>query len=97
MKHEKIFIREDKSKIKIIVTFRSDSWIHSAPEWNYEIEKQAAGKRKWIKVEYDNDYKWRNLSMEDRRKYEHKKNLEIVTEKEILEAKLEFWEIIKPI
>lgn len=93
MKHEKIIRREDKSRIKIKVSFFSDFRGNS---YLCSVLTCPKGKRKFVNAVVTDDWNRRKLSMNEREVYDHRQQLKYVSEQEILEAKLELWEKLKP-
>jgi len=93
MNHEKLLKRSDGSKIKIRVRF----WIRTIyPMYDVEVLICEPRKRTFYNVYSSDDWSYRKLSMEEREKYVYEKQLEHVTEDEIMEAKMEMWNILKP-
>ena len=94
MRHEKIIKREDGKRIKITIRLFID--------WNYSGYRVDAvgsckkGKRKFESVFDEDDYKFRELNMDDRQKYKMDRFLECVTREEIDLAKSETWEKVSP-
>jgi hypothetical protein len=97
MLHEKIFKREDGSRVKIEVVV-TITWSRSEkPVYRYLVRLCEPKKRTWKPVEnFGYNYKWRAMSIPDRGKYQIKKYLEHVTKEEMLETALEAWELMKP-
>lgn len=96
MRHKKIIKRSDGSQVKIDVRFWADS---SRDEFNYRINVStcAPKKRTWKYLGFDDNYEYRQLDLQERIKFVESKQLEIVSSKEVLQAKLELWEKIKPV
>ena len=96
MNHEKILVREDKTKISLMVRM----CIHSLRDevyWDVQVGIMPPNKRKFNYGVVDaDDYQYHALSLDDRKKFYDKETLKIVTKEEILQAKLELWENIKP-
>lgn len=88
-----IIVRQNKSKIKIIVTIFLD--VTKGAVYNFMLAQLPVGKRKWIYIRQDS-YAWRALSIEDREKSDRSLYLQFVTEAEIKAAKFELWEKLKP-
>lgn len=95
MNHEKIYTREDGTKVKIAVSLWVDSF---RDEFRYSSSVQTClkGKRKWKSDFSFQDYQWRRLSMAEREKYAFQKSLFHVTKEEIQEVAIELWDKIKP-
>jgi hypothetical protein len=94
MNYEHVLKRIDGTKIKISVRF----WVnHQRPE--YEVCVTVCGKRKRIYQECFNSdgYKYRALSMEDRRTHAYNEFLKFASEEEINAARIETWNFLKPL
>jgi hypothetical protein len=84
MTHEKIIKRENGDSVLIRVAFRSE-YFRNEFHYSPEIAKKAKGKRTWI---YERTGVIVTQSTEPREQF--------ATQKEILQAKLELWEKMKP-
>lgn len=93
MKHEKIFKKEDGSKVSITVRVWLDGY--RAAVYNIDVSVCDAGKRKFRGISRD-DYEYRSLSMPDRERAMTREYLKYVTAEELHAAKLELWEKLKP-
>lgn len=95
MKHEKIFKREDGSKVNIGIDFYPESFTN---KFTYRVSVSTCEpkKRAFRYVNDTDDYTWRRLSSEERKTYEMKKNLEHVTKEEVQETAIELWQKMKP-
>ena len=95
MKHEKIFKREDGTKVNISVNF----WVDSiGDKFTYRVSVSTCEPKKRI-FKYVNDiddYTWRRLNTEQRAECTMNRNLEHVTKEEIQEVVIELWEQMKP-
>ncbi|MCP4356295.1 MAG: hypothetical protein GY793_11870 [Proteobacteria bacterium] len=97
MRHEKIIRREDGSRIKIEVSVYMDGHGGGKPRYDFTVTLCEKGKRTFKGVHnFDYDYTWRAMSMEDRKKYCKNKYLEYVSTEEVNQAFLELWEMLKP-
>lgn len=94
MKHEKIIKREDGSRVKIVVDVVAIS--HRDIEFRSYVLTCEKGKRTWRGTYDSNLHSYRKLSMEDRRELERKSQFSVASEKEVLDAKLELWQKLKP-
>lgn len=95
MRHEKVIPNElNDSKVKIDVGFYLEAG--NKPVYLVEVYVQAKGQRKWRHAVDTNDYDYRKLSMADRREFENEIYLTLVTPKDIMEAKMELWNKMKP-
>lgn len=94
MTHEKIFKRDDGTRIKITVTFWHDR--SSGAIYNVFVEKCSPGKRKFVDVVDRNDYKYRKLNMPERADFVANQHLFFVTIQEIYDTKVELWKQLAP-
>ncbi len=93
--HQKIIVREDGTQYKITLRFVNYSYINLYIDFSLNFREK--GKKKWKDVPDDlSNWKYRELSMEDREKHRIENMLRFVSEEEILEAQLELWAKIKP-
>ena len=70
---EKIYRREDGSRVKVVV----NPWIdYNDVKYRLDVYTSQPRKRTYINVEDTNDFTWRRLSMEDRRKHTFEKQLD---------------------
>ena len=92
MKHEKILTIEDGTRYKILVSLRIDF----KPIYNILVFSKEKRKRTWFNVVDVYSYESLRLSIAERVVAFDKEVLKFVTEEEILSAKLELWELIKP-
>lgn len=93
-RHEKIIKRKDGSRVRIIVDLIDFSY--GNPTYRAIIHICEKRKRTWRSTFDSNCYAYRELSMEERRKHEHESQLKFISEDELLQAKLELWETLKP-
>lgn len=91
---EKILKREDGTSVLIVVDFVNIG--HGPIIEIRRVQRRGKNKRKWAPVFDDNDHNYRCLSYEERQKYEYEKQLYYVSKEELLHAKIELWETIKP-
>ena len=91
---EKNIRRDDGSRVKISVSMRELDRNRIA--YKEEVEVCAKGKRTWNRSFSRDDYSYRRMSMEEREAHVLICNRKIATEDEILAAKLELWELLKP-
>lgn len=96
MRHEKIFLRPDKSKTSISVDVYISGYSGDSPKWSFSVHICQPRKRTWRGVLDHDDYFWRRLDMKEREKSDIAKQLEYVTPEEVLEVQLELWEQLKP-
>lgn len=97
MEHHKVITREDGTKYQINVTILTDSLYNETVSWRVNVVYKEKNKRKWKPLPTDlYDYQIRELNFKDKRKYYESNFLNYVTKDEILEAKLELWNKIKP-
>ena len=95
MKHSKIFIRPDGSKVEISVTL-STSWTDDDARWSVSVSTCAPKKRSWYGVYSGDDWDYRKLSGQERADFILEKQMQNCTALEILEVKTELWNKIKP-
>jgi hypothetical protein len=95
MTHEKLIKRENGDKVRLRIRLFVESW-RDAFAWNFEVWVTPKGKRKEFTPFNGDDYTYRRLGVEDRKKWEERKYMEYVTPEEIQQAKIELWEKIKP-
>jgi hypothetical protein len=96
MKHEKLITRDDGKKIKLIVTLQTDFYKTTA-DYAVDVRYCPPRKRKWKSAHSTDDYEWRRLkTAQEKNAYEENKALEHVSPAEILEAKIELWEMLRP-
>lgn len=96
MVHENIIKRSDGSRINIRIDLYVSWGYQQEVRWDLTIQYCSPRKRKFKTVDVSNDYQYRRLNIEDRKAFEFAKYLEYVTAEEILEAKLELWNKLKP-
>lgn len=96
MRHEKIIKRENGTQYQLSVSLTVSHYIREGFRYNLSLMSRGKGKRKWVHPTYLNDHEYRALSMEDREEYRKDEITGHITKDEILEAKLELWEKLKP-
>ena len=97
MRHEKIIKHKDGTQYLITVDLLIDIYGEVDVEYRFGCRTRKAGKRNWMELPDEmGDYKFRSLSLDDRRKHTIDNILKFVSKQEILEAKLELWNKIKP-
>lgn len=94
MTHETILKRADGTKISIHVSLYVDN--RNDCIWKVTVAICHPRKRSYSYVSKGDDYSWRRLSMEDREKATMAEYLKHVTAEEILAAKIDLWNAIKP-
>jgi len=95
MRYEKIFKRENGSRVKIDVSLYVD-WSDKKPDYDFSVYTCGANKRTWINPHSIDDYMWRKLGTVERKKYEIEKYRPFITESEINEAMVEAWNTLTP-
>lgn len=90
---EKTLKRENGERIKIICNFRGD---YRRSRYEVQVLHCDKGKRTWKGCCDTEHHMFRRLSIEERSQAVEKSYLNYVTEQEILDAKLELWELMKP-
>lgn len=85
MIHEKIFKRDDGSKVRLTASLCS--WqVHYEAVWRFECYQCGPRKRTWADVVDTDSYQWRRLSPDDRLKSEMRDILKYVAKEEIRET-----------
>jgi hypothetical protein len=94
MNHEQVIKRDDGARVKITVNF----WINATrAEYDVYVYTCGKGKRTYRHC-FDMDrWKYRALSMEDRRTYTQNEYLKFVSQEEINTAKLALWQLLNPL
>ena len=95
MKHELIERKPDGSRVKVTVTIISD-W-HKDTLYSISVETCEKGKRTWNPTVDGNDYRYRALSMDDRKKFCEQKDIEAALKVLINKAMLQAWEKMAPV
>lgn len=94
MTHEKVFKRKDGSLVKVSVWL----YVHlNKSNWGYSIFLKEKNADKWIDPFNDNEYITRVMKPQYVNGLKHDTFDNYISKKEILQAKLELWEIIKPV
>jgi hypothetical protein len=92
MRHEKLLEREDKRvKICVVVSIGTNN----KTPYKTSVHWSEKGKRTWHNITKDNR-DFRMLSPEEQVKKDKDNQLSLVTERELLDAKIEAWQKIKP-
>lgn len=81
-------------KIHIVNRYSSNESMH----YSLDVYYREKGKRKWtyLKSNFEDDYVYRGLSLDEKEDYKKKILLEHLSAEEINQALLEKWESIKP-
>ncbi len=95
MLHEKILKRDDGSRVKILVDFCVVNFSDTGFKFFSDVRTCAKGKRTFNVLNFD-DYEYRALTIKERQEFYVQRQLEHVTKEELLQAKLELWEKMKP-
>jgi len=93
MTHEKIFIRKDGTRIKVSV------WLYvqeNKSNWGYLIFVKEPDSDRWLDPFSDRDYINRIMSPKFEKGLKTDSFGNYVSPEEILKAKLELWQMIKP-
>ncbi|WP_149244079.1 hypothetical protein [Dyadobacter sp. 32] len=94
MTHEKIFKRKDGSQVKLSVWL----YVHeNKSNWGYLMWIKECGSDRWIDPFSDRDYVLRIINPKLKEGIKVDAFDHYVSSKEILEAKLELWKLIKPV
>lgn len=93
MTHEKIIKKENGDRVKIRVNFHEYSG-----RANYDVTASFClkGKRTFTDINDSNFVEYRRLSPSERRSYDMVRILEHVTIVDIMTAKVECWELLRP-
>lgn len=97
MRHEKIIKRNNGTQYQIIVDLFIDR-INQSVKWIVQAWYREKHKQTWLNVPdtlYDNTIK--RMTLKDQEEHRMKNILRFVTPDEILQAKLELWNKIKPV
>ncbi|MCK4704592.1 MAG: hypothetical protein KAT90_03850 [Gammaproteobacteria bacterium] len=94
LKIEEILKREDGSRVKIVVELFEPS--HRTFEYRFHVYTCKKGKRTWMGLVDSNNYSYRTLGMKECREFEIAESMKIITDDELLNAKLSLWESLKP-
>lgn len=93
MRHEKILKRKDGTRVKIYI---SVSLSFDGIVYRSDVRICEKGKRTWKPVTDSDSYSYRKLSMRDREIKDLENQLTMISGDELLEAKLEAWQRLKP-
>lgn len=96
MRHEEIIKNEDGSRIKITISMSTDPWKRADVHYEIFVEACEPRKRTFKPVIDEDGYAYRCLSIEDRREYRFRKNIETAGKEAINNAMLECWKKTKP-
>ena len=94
LRTEKILRRNDGSRVKIVVDLFSIS--RGKVDYRFYVQVCGKGKRTWRDAVNVDSYLYRTLSMEDRRALNISESMKIISDAELLDAKMELWESFKP-
>lgn len=93
LKYEKIIRRDDGSRVRIEIEIRND---HRTIEYITAVFTCEKRKRTW-KPTYDRDgYNYRGLGMDGRKNFAYDSQFEAISNEELLAAKTEYWESLRP-
>jgi hypothetical protein len=94
MKYEKIIKRKDGPRFQICVDSYMDCGEIKYRTYVYICEK---GKRKWLSLpDTMSNWEFRNLSMKDRDAHRWENMLRFVSQSDIMQAQIEYWETLRP-
>lgn len=96
MRHEKIFKRDDGSRVKIRVWISTDLYNSRDLQWGFDVHIAQKRKRNWEPACNEFDYAFRSLSHLEKKKRLMEKSLMHVTPEEIHAAMIELWQMIEP-
>jgi hypothetical protein len=93
--HEKTLRRPDGSRVRIIVEVGVGAY-HNQLDYSHRVETCAKGKRTWTQP-FDTDaYNYRRMGDQERERHRADSIRMVATDEEILAAKMELWQSIKP-
>lgn len=95
MYHDKIIKKEDGSSVKI--TARVTITVSGSHNYSVSVRIRSKGKRNWDPVFDSNKYSFTTMTPSERTLYIKNKQLEHVSEHDIMIAKVELWEKLNPI
>lgn len=93
MRHSKIFRRADGSRIKVVAEFLCD---YSQTTYKVTVLTCEKGKRTWRDVSEKISNRDRYKTRKEREELLLKYQLELVSSEEIMQVKLELWELLNP-
>lgn len=95
---ETIIKRENGTQYKIEVSLITDGYgFNKNHYWDYNVTFREKGKKNWAQVPSQlNEYEFRQLSLEDRRKSVKQNYLRFVSENEILSVMEDYLKELKP-
>lgn len=97
MTHEKI-IKRDATQYKIVVNLMFLDYLRTKIEYRIDVYYREKGKKNWLPLpDTLHDYEIRSLSSEDKDKHRIENTLRFISAEELLQAKMELWESIKPL
>jgi hypothetical protein len=94
LKTEEILKRDDGSRVRIVVELYTPSF--GEAEYRFHVQTCAKGKRTWKGVVDNNSYAYRCLTMEKRRELKIAEYMKVISDAELLNAKMKMWESFKP-
>jgi len=94
LKTEEILRRDDGSRVKIILELWTPSF--GEAEYRFHVQTCDKGKRTWRGLVNSDNYSYRTLGMEERRSFHTAECMKIITDVELLDAKMKMWESFKP-
>jgi hypothetical protein len=96
MYHEKIFKRDDGSKVKVTVRLGITP-VGGGVWWEYNTYRCEKGKRSWFSHINHDEYGWRKLDSEGRRLEDRRRALLLASVEEIEETMRELIGLIQPV
>jgi hypothetical protein len=94
MTHEKIYKRKDGSRVKISVWL----YVHeNKSNWGYLLFFQEKGSDRWLDPFTDREYLKRVVALKSNDGLRMDTFDSYVSKEEILKAKMELWEMIRPV
>lgn len=96
MTHEKVFKREDGTRYMVRVWLVIHSMSREEFVWRVDVLRCKPKGRTWYSVVNTDDYAFRAIPFKDQPAAAEKEYLKVVAKEELLAAKTELWEKLKP-
>ena len=96
MLYEKIIKRADGSRVQVFISFDRNANRCDQAFYVDDLRVCAAGKRVFISVVNTVSWQFRQTPMDEGQAFKMQQYLKHITEAEILKAKTEFWQKLKP-
>ena len=94
---EKIFKREDGSKVKVTVDLYLITYRRELFTYRTEVRYKRKYGRTWLHLPKDiSDWDFRSMSEEERREYLLENRKRFISDEEVYQVQLEYWKSLKP-